>query len=75
MMRREGGGELLETLMVRLYEIAERPPREVKGVSDEFLAGEWDTRWAYGDSLHYAELGLRLKDLWCLCKIGTLTRT
>ena len=47
MMRQEGGSELLETLMERLYETAERPPREVKGVSDEFLAGEWNTLWVY----------------------------
>ena len=40
MMRQEGGSELLETLMERLYENAEAPPREVEGVSDEFLAGE-----------------------------------
>ncbi len=45
MMRQEGGSELLEALMERLYETAETPPREVKGVSDEFLAGEWNKLW------------------------------
>ncbi|KAI9818878.1 MAG: hypothetical protein M1827_007699 [Pycnora praestabilis] len=35
----EGGNELLEQLVATLMEGAERPPREVRGVSQEFLDG------------------------------------
>ena len=33
--------DLLENLVEMLLGEAEMPPREVKGVSDEFLAGMW----------------------------------
>lgn len=39
-MRQDGGSDLLEDLMGILGMEAERPPREVKGVSDDFLAGK-----------------------------------
>ena len=36
----EGGGALLEELVQSLMGDAEMPPKEVKGVGDEFLAGK-----------------------------------
>jgi hypothetical protein len=74
MMRQEGGSELLETLMERLYETAERPPREVKGVSDEFLAGEWNTYWAYEIRLALCRARTPTQISVVSCKIGTLTK-
>lgn len=40
-MRQEGGGSLLDTLIETLEADAESPPKEVKGVSDSFLDGEY----------------------------------
>ena len=48
MMRQEGGSELLDILAERLYENAEAPPREVQGVNDEFLAGQWHAHRSCG---------------------------
>ena len=39
-MLQDNGGGLLEGLVDVLRADAEMPPREVKGVSDEFLAGK-----------------------------------
>lgn len=40
-MRQDGGGNLLDTLIETLEADAESPPKEVKGVSDSFLDGEY----------------------------------
>ncbi|KAL8650685.1 MAG: hypothetical protein Q9210_003678 [Variospora velana] len=40
-MRQDGGGNLLDTLIETLEADAESPPREVKGVSDGFLDGDY----------------------------------
>ena len=39
-MRQDGGGEALESLVEFLLQGAEAPPKEIKGVSDEYLSGE-----------------------------------
>ncbi|KAI4251161.1 MAG: hypothetical protein LQ352_005023 [Teloschistes flavicans] len=48
-MRQEGGGTLLDTLIESLETDAEAPPREVQGVSDAFLDGEYDYNMAVSE--------------------------
>lgn len=42
-MRQDGGGNLLDTLIETLEADAESPPKEVKGVSDAFLDGAYQS--------------------------------
>lgn len=56
-MRSQGGGTLLDTLIESLEADAEAPPREVKGVSDAFLDGEYGHNMAASGCPLYRQRG------------------